>query len=78
MDFLEYGLKNKDSTSILRRRLAQILLAIERKRADLYEAHLDGKEIRLPEDPEADRLLLQKIREQVLTQSQDTSPDERF
>lgn len=65
MDLLEFGMQNSNSESLVRRTLARAVLAAERKRADDCERRLEEKLISIPEDPEADAALLQKIREQI-------------
>lgn len=81
MDFLEYGIKNENSRCILRRLAAQLVLILERKKADFCESRLNQKQLSLPDDPEEDAALLQRIWEQIeretIIQDPDMFPDER-
>lgn len=69
MNFLDYGMKNEKSESVIQRTLAKGALAAEKKRADIYEAYLEKKQISFPDNPEEDEALLQKIREGIAKQS---------
>ena len=68
MDLLEFGMKNRESGSGLLRAAARGILEIEKKRADLYEAYLDKKNISCSDDPAADAALFDKIRETIAHQ----------
>lgn len=68
MDLLEFGMKNRENGSRLLRTAARGILEIEKKRADLYEAYLDKKNISCPDDPSADAALFDKILEAVAHQ----------
>ena len=62
MDLLEFGMENEKSKSTVKKALAHAALAVEKKKADLYEQYLE-KNVSLPED-DSD-VMLQKIREQI-------------
>lgn len=69
MDLLDFGMKNEQSDSRIRRTLARAAIAAEKKKADLYEAALNKKDIPLPDDPEGDDAMLQKIKEAISEQN---------
>ncbi|MDO4345352.1 MAG: hypothetical protein Q4C50_11170 [Eubacteriales bacterium] len=69
MDLLDFGMKNEQSDSRIRRTLARAAIAAEKKKADLYEAALNKKDIPLPDDPEGDAAMLQKIKEAIAEQN---------
>lgn len=70
MDFLDYGMKNEKSKSMLRRTLAKGALAVEKKRADLYEAYLEKKQISYSEDLKEAEALLARIKEEIAKQEE--------
>ena len=76
MDFLNYGMKHRNSTSKLRRVVANFLLKIEIWKADLYEARLNKKHIVIPEDPGETESLLQAIWTQIEQQALNGEPVE--
>lgn len=68
MDFLDFGMKNEQSGSPVRRALGKAALAAEKKRADLYEAALNKKNIPLPDDMD-DAAMLEKIQKAIADQN---------
>lgn len=68
MDLLEFGMENEQSDSRIKRTLAKAALAAEMKKADLYEATLNKKDIPVPDDAETDAAMLQKIKEALSEQ----------
>lgn len=68
MNLLEFGMRNRESESGLLRAVAGGILEIEKKRADLYEAYLDRKNISCPDDPAADTALFDRICEAISRQ----------
>ncbi len=69
MDLLEFGMKNEQSDSRVRRTLARAAIAVEKKKADMYEAALNKKDIPIPENAEDDAAMLQKIKEAIAEQN---------
>lgn len=69
MDLLDYGMKNEHSDSRVRRTLARAAIAVEKKKADLYEAALNKKDIPVPENAEDDDAMLQRIKEAIAEQN---------
>lgn len=68
MDLLDYGMRNQKSESAVKRLLAQGALAAARKQADLYEARLMKKSMTIPENPEEDAAMLERIRQELSNQ----------
>ncbi len=69
MDVLDFGMKNEQSDSRVRRTLARAAIAVEKKKADLYEAALNKKDIPLQENAEEDAAMLQRIKEAIAEQN---------
>lgn len=69
MDLLDFGMKNEQSDSRVRRTLARAAIAVEKKKADLYEAALNKKDIPLQENAEEDAAMLQRIKEAIAEQN---------
>ncbi len=69
MDLLDFGMKNGQSNSRVRKTLARAAIAVEKKKADLYEAALNKKDIPVPENAEDDAAMLQKIKEAIAEQN---------
>ncbi len=69
MDLLDFGMKNEQSDSRVRRTLARAAIAVEKKKADLYEAALNKKDIPVPENAEDDAAMLQRIKEAIAEQN---------
>ena len=65
MNFLEYGLRHKNSVSKVQRMVAKCLLKIEIWKADRYEDRLNKKHIPVPDDPDGTDALLRAIRDQI-------------
>lgn len=65
MDLLEFGMKNKESGSAVKKTLARGALAAAKKKADLYEAYLEKHEIDIPQDTEEEERLLKQIQKKI-------------
>lgn len=65
MDLLEYGMNNRNSASAVKRAAAKSALKMAMFQADLYEQHLNRKQIAVPEDPAETEAMLRRIREAV-------------
>lgn len=65
MDLLDFGMKNRESKSWIRRSAAEVILGAAKLRADMYEWYLKKKEIHLLENPLRDKQMLQRIFEQA-------------
>ena len=63
MDLLKFGLDNKDSNSVVKRKLAEAALEMVKKQADLYEKYLEKEDISIPDEDTEE--LLRKIREEI-------------
>lgn len=63
MDLLKFGLDNRESKSVVKRKMAEAALEIVKKQADLYEKQLEKEEISFP-DEDAEELF-RKIREEI-------------
>ena len=70
MDLLEFGMEHVNSKSAVKRTLAKGALAAAKKQADLCEAYVERQNITIPENPEEDAALLQKIREEIGSQDE--------
>ena len=67
MDLLEFGLRNRESDSAVKRKLAEAALEIVKKQADLYEKRLEKEEISFPD--EDTEVLMNRIREEIEKES---------
>lgn len=71
MNFLEYGMKNEKSKSLIQRTIAKGILAFEKKWADVSEARLNRKYASDPGSPEEDAALFEKIQNAIQNQDQE-------
>lgn len=65
MDLLDYGMKNEKSDSAVKRLLAKGALAAAKKQADFYEAQVMKMSIDIPQSPEEDAAMLERIRKEI-------------
>ena len=65
MDFLEYGMRYEKSDSRLQRMVAKSLLAIEKRRADLYEEYLNKTQPEFRMSPEETAALYRSVQEKI-------------
>lgn len=70
MDLLEFSMENQNSSSPVRRLLAKAAKVLEVKKADLYEARLNRKNIQIPEDAD-DGAMLRSIWEEIAKQEKE-------
>ena len=66
MDLLKYGMDNRKSSSMVKRRLAEAVLNVEKAKADLEENRIEKSGIRLPEMD--DGKMLREIRARIETE----------
>ena len=78
MNFLEYGMKNKESACRLCRCVARGMLWIERKKADLYEQILNRKHIDIPaSSAQEEERMLREIWEKIGERRQQDDQERR-
>ena len=65
MDFLEYGMRYEKSDSKMQRMVAKCLLAIEKRRADLYEERLNRSQPEFCMSPEETAALYCSVQEKI-------------
>lgn len=61
MDLLNYGMKNQNSSSVVKRTVAKGALQAAKLQADLYEQYIEHKQIAVPEDPKGAEDMLHRI-----------------
>lgn len=67
MDLLEFGMKNMDSESPVKKAAAKGALEVAKLHADLYEQYLE-KKLPIPENEEETKQMLKEIQEQIKAQ----------
>lgn len=72
MDLLDFGMKNQNSKSPVKKAAAKGALQIARLQADMYEHYLEKEEIPLPEDPDAAEAMLKRIQDELEKQPENT------
>lgn len=61
MDLLQFGMKNQNSSSVVKRKAAEGALQLVKWQADRYEQWLEKQEITIPETQDDTENMLQQI-----------------
>lgn len=75
MSMLDFGMKNREDRSLIKRSIARMILWFARKYADGYERYLKRQDLDLLENPLRDRQMMQRIREQAEQMQQEQSAE---